>query len=72
VWILCDAGDVCTIPVNIQKSFDQISRCVGHVSGTGALPASRVARRRRVRLVYLLGTEPVRLTLAEARALAAD
>ena len=39
---------------------------------TDPLPASRVARRRRVRLVYLLGTEPVRLTLAEARALTAD
>jgi hypothetical protein len=36
---------------------------------TDPLPASRVARRRRVRLVYLDGTEPVRLTLAEARAL---
>ena len=36
---------------------------------TDPLPASRVARRRRVRLVYLNGTAPVRLTLAEARAL---
>jgi hypothetical protein len=38
---------------------------------TDPLPASRVARRRRVRLVYLDGTAPVRLTLAEARALEA-
>ena len=35
---LCDAGDVFTIPANIEKSFDQITRGVGHVSGTGALP----------------------------------
>ena len=36
---------------------------------TDPLPGSRVAQRRRVRLVYLDGTQPVRLTLAEARAL---
>jgi agmatinase len=35
---LCDAGDVFTIPGNLEKSFDQISRGVGHVAGSGALP----------------------------------
>jgi hypothetical protein len=36
---------------------------------TDPLPAARVGHRRRLRLVYLYGTEAVRLTLAEARAL---
>ncbi|ORE95507.1 SpeB, Arginase/agmatinase/formimionoglutamate hydrolase, arginase family protein [Stappia sp. 22II-S9-Z10] len=35
---LCDAGDVFTIPGNLEKSFDQISRGVGHVFASGALP----------------------------------
>jgi agmatinase len=35
---LCDAGDVFTIPANLEKSFDQISRGVAHVCSTGALP----------------------------------
>jgi agmatinase len=35
---LCDAGDVFTIPGNIEKSFDQITRGVGHVFSSGALP----------------------------------
>jgi agmatinase len=35
---LCDAGDVFTIPANLEKSFDQISRGVGHVFASGALP----------------------------------
>ncbi len=35
---LCDAGDVFTIPANIEKSFDQISRGVAHVFSSGALP----------------------------------
>ncbi|GIX21808.1 MAG: agmatinase [Gammaproteobacteria bacterium] len=35
---LCDAGDVFTIPANIEKTFDQISRAVGHVFASGALP----------------------------------
>lgn len=35
---LCDAGDVFTIPANIEKSFDQISRAVSHVFSSGALP----------------------------------
>lgn len=35
---LCDAGDVFTIPANIEKSFDQISRGVEHVFRSGALP----------------------------------
>ena len=35
---LCDAGDVFTIPANIEKSFDQISRAVSHVFSSGSLP----------------------------------
>lgn len=35
---LCDVGDVFTIPANIEKSFDQISKAVGHVFASGALP----------------------------------
>ncbi|MGD9739050.1 MAG: agmatinase family protein [Bauldia sp.] len=35
---LCDVGDVFTIPANIEKSFDQISRAVSHVFSSGALP----------------------------------
>lgn len=35
---LCDTGDVFTIPANIEKTFDQISRGVGHVFRSGALP----------------------------------
>jgi len=35
---LCDAGDIFTIPANIEKSFDQISRGVEHVFRAGALP----------------------------------
>jgi agmatinase len=35
---LCDAGDVFTIPGNLEKSFDQITRGVAHVSSSGALP----------------------------------
>jgi agmatinase len=35
---LCDAGDVFTIPANLEKTFDQISRAVGHVFSSGALP----------------------------------
>jgi agmatinase len=35
---LCDVGDVFTIPANIEKTFDQISRAVGHVFSSGALP----------------------------------
>lgn len=35
---LCDAGDVFTIPGNLEKSFDQISRGVAHVFSSGALP----------------------------------
>ncbi len=35
---LCDAGDVFTIPANLEKSFDQISRAVAHVSSSGAMP----------------------------------
>jgi len=35
---LCDAGDVFTIPGNLEKSFDQITRGVSHVFSSGALP----------------------------------
>jgi len=35
---LCDAGDIFTIPGNIEKTFDQISRAVSHVFSSGALP----------------------------------
>jgi agmatinase len=35
---LCDAGDVFTIPANLEKSFDQITRGVAHVFSSGALP----------------------------------
>jgi len=35
---LCDAGDVFTIPANIEKTFDQISNAVAHVAATGSLP----------------------------------
>ncbi|MEO1250387.1 MAG: agmatinase family protein, partial [Pseudomonadota bacterium] len=32
------AGDVFTIPANLEKSFDQISRGVSHIASSGALP----------------------------------
>lgn len=35
---LCDAGDVFTIPANLEKSFDQISNAVAHVASTGSFP----------------------------------
>jgi agmatinase len=35
---LCDAGDVFTIPANLEKSFDQITRGVSHVFSSGAVP----------------------------------
>ena len=35
---LCDAGDIFTIPGNIEKTFDQISRAVSHVFSSGLLP----------------------------------
>jgi agmatinase len=35
---ICDLGDVFTIPANIEKSFDQIDKAVGHVYASGALP----------------------------------
>ncbi len=35
---LCDAGDVFTIPANIEKTFDQISRAVSHVASSGSVP----------------------------------
>jgi agmatinase len=33
-----DVGDVFTIPANIEKSFDQISRAMSHVAEHGAFP----------------------------------
>lgn len=33
-----DIGDVCTIPANIEKSFDQIDRAMAHVVAAGAMP----------------------------------
>ena len=35
---LCDAGDIFTIPSNIEKTFDQISRAVSHVTSSGSMP----------------------------------
>ncbi|MCL2393554.1 MAG: agmatinase family protein [Acidimicrobiaceae bacterium] len=33
-----DIGDVFTIPGNLEKSFDQISRAIGHVASEGVFP----------------------------------
>ncbi|KHD07448.1 agmatinase [Candidatus Thiomargarita nelsonii] len=35
---LCDIGDVFTIPSNIEKAFDQISKATAHVFASGAMP----------------------------------
>ena len=35
---MCDLGDVFTIPGNIEKTFDQVSKAVSHVYASGALP----------------------------------
>jgi agmatinase len=35
---MCDAGDIFTIPANIEKTFDQISKGIGHIFASGALP----------------------------------
>jgi agmatinase len=35
---MVDIGDVFTIPGNIEKSFDQISKAMGHVASSGAFP----------------------------------
>jgi agmatinase len=35
---IADAGDVFTIPGNIEKTFDQITKAVSHVFGSGAFP----------------------------------
>jgi agmatinase len=35
---MCDLGDIFTIPANIEKTFDQISKGVSHVYGSGAFP----------------------------------
>jgi len=35
---MCDLGDVFTIPGNIEKTFDQVSKAVAHVYASGAFP----------------------------------
>ncbi|HEY9163156.1 MAG TPA: agmatinase family protein, partial [Magnetovibrio sp.] len=35
---LCDAGDVFTIPANIEKTFDQVTKGMSHVFSSGAMP----------------------------------
>jgi agmatinase len=35
---MCDLGDIFTIPGNIEKTFDQITKAVSHVYASGALP----------------------------------
>ncbi len=35
---ICDLGDIFTIPANIEKTFDQISKAVSHVYASGAFP----------------------------------
>jgi agmatinase len=35
---ICDLGDVFTIPGNIEKTFDQVSKGVSHVYASGAFP----------------------------------
>ena len=35
---MCDLGDVFTIPGNIEKTFDQISKAISHVFASGAFP----------------------------------
>ena len=35
---MCDLRDVFTIPANLEKTFNQISRAVAHVFSQGALP----------------------------------
>ena len=35
---ICDIGDIFTIPANIEKTFDQISKAVGHVYASGSFP----------------------------------
>jgi agmatinase len=35
---MVDIGDVCAIPANLEKSFDQISKAIGHVAASGVFP----------------------------------
>lgn len=35
---ICDLGDIFTIPGNLEKSFDQISKGVSHIFASGAFP----------------------------------
>jgi agmatinase len=35
---MCDLGDIFTIPANIEKTFDQITKAVSHVYASGAFP----------------------------------
>src|SRR5262249_31065291 len=38
---MADLGDIFTIPGNIEKTFDQISKAVSHVYASGASPVVR-------------------------------
>ncbi|HET7475974.1 MAG TPA: agmatinase family protein [Dermatophilaceae bacterium] len=35
---MVDIGDVCTIPGNLEKSFDQITKAMSHVTSSGVFP----------------------------------
>ncbi|MCL5948489.1 MAG: agmatinase family protein [Actinobacteria bacterium] len=35
---MCDLGDVFTIPANIEKTFDQITKAISHVYSSGTFP----------------------------------
>ncbi|KAJ1640175.1 hypothetical protein T492DRAFT_623286 [Pavlovales sp. CCMP2436] len=35
---LCDAGDVFTIPANLEKTFDQITNAIAYIAATGSMP----------------------------------
>jgi agmatinase len=35
---MCDLGDIFTIPGNIEKTFDQVTKAISHIYASGALP----------------------------------
>ena len=35
---MCDLGDIFTIPGNIEKTFDQVTKAVSHIYASGAMP----------------------------------
>jgi agmatinase len=35
---MCDLGDIFTIPGNIEKTFDQVTKAVSHIYKSGAMP----------------------------------